>query len=245
MQAKGSMRHIEARRIGVLLSVKKLCRQTVHARDGDLGRLRAIYFDDHSWAVRHVVVGVGGWLTYQRVLIAPSCIDVREDMPPKVRTSLTTAQALEKPAVATDPSVSDQRGLALYRYYGFPYDWSGPGRHEQPRWGNPHCRSTRKLIGYYVHTLDGEIGHIDDFLLDIGSWTIPYVVIETRNWFPGTRVLLFSGWISWVSWAETAIHVDLRREKIRSAPAFDQSCSVDRNYERLLNSHYGSPTTQE
>ena len=47
-----------------------------------------------------------------------------------------------------------------------------------------------KLRGFHIHALDGEIGHIDDFLLDESTWGLRYFVVDTSNWVGGKRVLV-------------------------------------------------------
>jgi len=31
------------------------------------------------------------------------------------------------------------------------------------------------------------MGHLDDFIIDDETWTIRYVVVDTRNWWPGKK----------------------------------------------------------
>jgi hypothetical protein len=38
---------------------------------------------------------------------------------------------------------------------------------------DPHLRSVREVLGYYIQAADGEIGHAEDFLVDDRSWAIP------------------------------------------------------------------------
>ena len=37
---------------------------------------------------------------------------------------------------------------------------------------------------------DGEIGHVEDFIIDDETWAIRYLIIDTRNWWPGKKVLI-------------------------------------------------------
>jgi hypothetical protein len=37
--------------------------------------------------------------------------------------------------------------------------------------------------------MDGEIGHVEDFILDTEAWRIHYLALDTRNWLPGKKVL--------------------------------------------------------
>jgi len=35
---------------------------------------------------------------------------------------------------------------------------------------------------------DGEIGHLKDFLVEDADWSIRYLVVDTKNWWPGKKV---------------------------------------------------------
>jgi len=48
---------------------------------------------------------------------------------------------------------------------------------------------TSYLHGFHLVATDGEIGHIDDFLLD-ANWTVRYLVVDTSNWIGGRSVLV-------------------------------------------------------
>jgi hypothetical protein len=50
----------------MLRSMNDLQGFTIGATDGDIGRVDAVYFDDTSFTVRHLVVDTGGWLTGPR-----------------------------------------------------------------------------------------------------------------------------------------------------------------------------------
>jgi hypothetical protein len=44
-----------------------------------------------------------------------------------------------------------------------------------------------------IGATDGEIGHVEDFLLDDESRAFRYLVVDTRNWWPGNKVLVAPG----------------------------------------------------
>ncbi|MDQ3257841.1 MAG: PRC-barrel domain containing protein, partial [Acidobacteriota bacterium] len=95
------------------------------------------------------------------------------------------------------------------------------------------------MIGYYIEARDGDIGHVEDFLIDDESWAIRYMVVDTVNWWPGKKVIVSPQWIKRVSWAESKVYVDLPREQIRNAPEYDPSAIVNREYESRLYDYYG------
>ena len=97
------------------------------------------------------------------------------------------------------------------------------------------------LTGYKLESLDGEIGHVDDFLIDDATWAIRYFIVDTRDWLPGKRVLISPKWIELVSWRERKVVVDLTREAIRQAPEHTDAAPLTRDQEIALYRHYDCP----
>lgn len=108
--------------------------------------------------------------------------------------------------------------------------------------GDPHLRRGNAVAGCRIEASDGSIGHVEDFLIDDGTWDIRYIVIDTRNWLPGRKVVIFPGWIRDVDWAGSRVSVDLTRERIEAAPAYDPDKVWDAEYAVRLETHYGRPS---
>ncbi len=105
--------------------------------------------------------------------------------------------------------------------------------------GDPHLRSARSVIGHYIKAADGDIGHVEDFLIDGDNWAIRYMVVDTRNWLPGKKVLVSPQWIESVNWFEKNVQVDLSRDQIKASPEYDPSQQIERGYENRLFGFYG------
>ena len=58
-----------------------------------------------------------------------------------------------------------------------------------------HLRSLSALIGYTVESEDGEIGHVDDLLIDDRTWAIRYLVVNAEKWCPDRRVWVSPEWL--------------------------------------------------
>lgn len=102
-----------------------------------------------------------------------------------------------------------------------------------------HLRSCNDVTGYHIDAIDGEIGHIADFLVEDESWAIRYLVIDTSNWWFGNKVLVSPLWVDAVSWADSKAAVNLTRDAIRNAPPYDADSVLDREEEERLHQHYG------
>ena len=104
-----------------------------------------------------------------------------------------------------------------------------------------HLHSTEDVNGYYIAATDGEIGHVDGFVLDSDAWAIRYIEVGTRNWWPGKKVLVSPQWIQRVSWEDRKVYTALMRDVIQTAPEYLETMPITRDYEERLYAHYGVP----
>ena len=249
----------------MLRSIKDLQHHEILATDGGLGSVDEFYFDDEEWTIRYLVVDTGTWLPGRRVLISPIAIQQPDWRGRTLPVSLTREQIKDSPGIDAHKPVSRRQEAALARYYRYPFYWTDSAlaglppyaatpippaqaaemdryrEEEQARaeaQGDTHLRSTKEVIGYHLEASDGELGHIDDFLVDDSTWAIQYVVVDTSNWWFGKRVLLSTDMIRAVHWLDKKITVDLTREAVRRAPEYDAAAHVDRQWEADYYRHY-------
>ena len=90
----------------------------------------------------------------------------------------------------------------------------------------------------------GEIGHVEDFLIDDDAWTIDLLGIDTRNWLPGRKVLISPAWLRAIDWPNRRVEVGLSRDQIRSSPEYDPAMTVDEGYLQQLYAHYDMPRSR-
>jgi uncharacterized protein YrrD len=241
---------------------------TLHATDGDIGHVEDLYFDDRHWTIRYLVVNTGTWLFGRRVLISPLGIAEVDWDRRAINTHLTCEQVANSPDIDMEQPVSRQQERSYFGYYGWPVYWSGglawgaaayPGLMIGPpltgqaadRPGDEtvdasphrdaHLRSTGEVTGYGVLARDGDLGHVDDFLFDDHTWTLRYVAIATRNFWPGKKVVIPPQWLARVNWCASKVRIDHPREEIRAAPEWDPAASTERDYEERLHAHYARP----
>lgn len=109
----------------MLHNVKELEGSAVGARDGELGSVKDVYFDDERWAIRYIVVETGGWLHERKVLISPRSLRGMFSNDDVIRVDLTQQQVRDSPGIDTDKPVSRQHEIDYYGYYGYPNYWEG------------------------------------------------------------------------------------------------------------------------
>ena len=56
----------------MLRSIRELKGYGIEAKDGRIGTVGDFYFDDREWAIRYLIVDLGGWLPGREVLISPA-----------------------------------------------------------------------------------------------------------------------------------------------------------------------------
>jgi hypothetical protein len=245
----------------MLRLAKELKGFTLEGRDGEIGNTKEFYFDDRNWTIRYLIANTGNWMTGKSVLISPYALGRILKDEKLIRVALTKAQIENSPAIETDRPVSRQYELAYYPYYGFPAYWGGsslwgnaaypqmvglplgmPSGHESTihEGGNddPHLRSTRDVSGHTIEALDGEVGHVVDLVVDDETWIIRYLIVGTRNWWPGKNVLIATRSIDHISWEESKVYLRLKRETIQNSPEYSEGLLISRDYEAKLHRHY-------
>jgi hypothetical protein len=147
-----------------------------------------------------------------------------------VVVALTRAQVEQSPPTQTAVPAALQHEVDLYTYFGFPYSWTGPVLRWDPLSGfehdDPHLCSAGAMVGYGVRATDGEIGHVEDFLLDVRSWAIRDVMVRSKRW-PAHRLLISPHLIDRASWETRELDVDQPRDAIARASRVELAPSID------------------
>ena len=247
----------------MLRSLKDLEHYTVTAIDGAVGSVVNFLLDDERWVVRYLIVRTGGPAGPPRVLISPIFFRRVDWTTHTFGLALTMEKVRNSPSIDVDRPVSRQHERDYYGYYGYPHYWgylepwgtspypalfaaSNEGKREpaEPHKeapGDVHLRSASEVRGYRVQGSDDAIGHIDDFIVDDESWEVRYLVIDTKNWWPGKKVLVAPHWASRVGWPERKVYVELAREEIEKSPEWNPAEAINREYETRLYDYYGRP----
>jgi uncharacterized protein YrrD len=239
----------------MLYKVNSLRGYKLDSLNGEIGTVEEFYFDDRHWAIRYLVADTGTWLTGRQVLISPyALVDVNEGKQ-LVAINLTKKQIEDSPSLNSDQPVSRQFEEGYYGHYGWPTYWDGPylwgaypyiardceNLRESSQGGkpwDPHLRSTREVRGYHLQAADGEIGHVEDYIIDDETWAIRYLIIDTRNWWPGKKVLVSTLWIERVSWSESKVFINISSDLIQQSPEYMDESLLTRDYETILHIHY-------
>ena len=106
---------------------------------------------------------------------------------------------------------------------------------------DPHLCSCNAVVGYHIYASDGYIGHVWGLLMDEETGAIRYMVVDTSNWWLGHNVLIAPPWIKDLNWVDGTVSVDLTRQAVKDAPAYDEAAQLNRAQELSLHEYYGKP----
>ncbi|TDE18100.1 PRC-barrel domain containing protein [Dyadobacter psychrotolerans] len=250
-------------------SIKSLVGFTMGAIDGEIGKVKEFYFDDNAWTIRYLIIETGSWLFGRKVLISPQAV-LTSDWENKVfLVNLTKEQIKNSPEIDTEKPVSRQQEIELYAHYPWTGYWGGgiwaggmgtsgmmmspslpleTAVHEKLHSEeaiNPHLRSTDHVTGYNIKAIDGEVGDVEDFVIDEGTWKLAFMVVDTGNWFPGKKVLISPNWIKDIQWDTSDVMVNASVKQIKDSPEYDANTYLSDGYETNLHTYYGGFISQE
>jgi uncharacterized protein YrrD len=218
----------------------KIIGATVKGTDGEIGALEDFYFEEDRWTVRYLLVDTGKWSSGKRVLISP--MSVRNGWGKTgIRLGLTKDQVWNSPEFTDGEPLSHIGESHVLAYYGYPDYWGAASL-----WGNfdspaalieaapqqkaaskaidPEARdlrSIKKSTGYHLHARNGEVGHVDDFLIGEESWRIRYLLVDTSNWIGGRSVIVSPETVERIDKEDSLLYLAVERDTIKQAPEID------------------------
>jgi hypothetical protein len=192
----------------MLLNAKTLNTYDVDASDGPAGTLVDSRFDEIRWELVDLVVNTRSVVSGRKVLVPVGAVRELDPERQKLCVALLQEQIDHAPSKPDDTAAD-----------------SGP-------------KSTHAAFGCHIRSRDDTFGHLEDMLIEPENWAIRYLLIDTRNWWPGPPVLVAPDWVSHFDWAERKLTMDVPAERIKRCPPYDPSAPLSRDYEVVLYRHY-------
>jgi uncharacterized protein YrrD len=230
----------------MLRSVNELLGYGVEAKDGRIGAVRDILFNQHGWCVCHVMIDLTDLIPGKRVVLPPDSFSQPDAKDFSFPVNISCEELKNGPTLEIDETEYRKHADELCHHFGWEPCWRCPS--VGPEWEQDRdleedmqMRSSREVMSYGIEATDGSIGHVWDLILDVSEWIIRYVVVHTRNWLPGRKVLIAPSWITRIEWDELKVYVSHTRQAIKEGPVFDPSEPVNRKFEEVLYDYYGRP----
>lgn len=213
-----------------LQNIEALLGKELHATDGTIGHVKDFYFNDQTWLVHYLVVDTGSWLTGRQVVLASEAFDDIGDEHQVLKVNLSRNQIENSPSIGTQLPLSRQFERDYYNYYGWTDYWGGigmahfdatlpptsslPEETTPPVNEKPHLRSVHAIHGYHIKATDGELGHVDSFLIGAQDWQIHQVVVKTGVWNLGKEIHLFPEEIESINYEDSSVEVHLSKNSL-------------------------------
>jgi len=97
----------------------------------------------------------------------------------------------------------------------------------------------KALEGYDIHATDGDIGHLEDFLVEDVDWSIRYLVVNTNSWWLGHKVVASPHIVESIDWGGRRVGVKVDRKTLRDSPAYGGLETIDRDRDREFTAYFG------
>ncbi len=241
----------------MLRSTRDLEKHEVMTKDGKIGNLETFLFNERNFKVQYMEIDTRKWLPGKKVVISPDKAVIPPESLKTVKLDMTQEELEKAPMAEEHLPVSQEKMKKAMRGVTPPALWYPAGIEpalsiydgqlmifeEENEAGDEgeRLRSTRHLEGYNVNASNGDVGHIEEFIVDTSDWIIRYAVVDTKRILPGKKILVSPDWIEGIDWESREVRVDHTKEEIKSSPEYDPNDPVNRRYEMVLYDYYGRP----
>lgn len=185
---------------------RRVIGSTVRAPDGDIGVLQDFYYSEDDWVIRYLLVEAGGWLDDRHVVIPAEAVQGAWG-----RDGILVG--LSQQTVARGPFRTALSGAAVVAPEGIDLVGDLSVR--------TMLRSIRGGAGSHLHAVDGDIGHVDDFLIEESDWRMPYLLVDTSNRIGGRAVIVRTDLVRRLDTGAKSLSLTVTREQVRNGPTFD------------------------
>ncbi len=243
-------------------SLKDLLGHKIEAEDGEKGTVKDFLFDEESWIIRYLKADLGTLLSGKKVLIPKSFLKQPDWITGTFPIELSKEKIENSPVMDNDITVSRKyekelnknyeiidywtnvyippSGLTMYNFPPRPI--TAPTKIIDEKDLDTSVRSFNEVKGYNIKAIDGEMGHIEDLIIEDSDWQIAYAVVDTKNWLPWSKKVLISiNHMESISYVAQKININLKIETIKEAPEFNYSEPINEAYEKQLYDYYGRP----
>jgi len=231
----------------MMLNARSLDQYHLEAEDGEIGDVENLYFDERIWSVLYIVVRTGNFLTGKSILIFTPTAGKVDIQNRSIAVSLTKEEIRNSPYIDARMPVHRQQEMMFFQHMGWtPYwDYSPPGTatagkvppdpstrtsRDMLEGQNPHLRDTFKIIGYSAAARDKDIGHIEDFIVDVDDWMMRYVIVDTRKFLrlsQGEKKIIPVKRVSDIDWGTGTVTFALSSSDVEGIPRYEPSQPFD------------------
>lgn len=253
----------------MLISLSQLQGYNLVAKDGPVGKVTDLFFDQENWRVRYVADKTSR-LWGKEVLLSIGAVEKTDWKEQQVLVGLAKDKVKDSPRVNLKSMITKKDERLLSDHYGWAIPAAGLNsptslstsagantgagilvgsqlagfgdenkrKIAQDKNSAGYLQSTHMVLGFKISTNNGDLGTVEDFIVDEADWSIRFMVIDTKGSHGKKKILLAPEWIDWISWRERHVLVNMEKEKIQGCPNFDLSFPLKQEYADILYDRY-------
>ncbi|MDL4841908.1 PRC-barrel domain-containing protein [Aquibacillus rhizosphaerae] len=100
---------------------------------------------------------------------------------------------------------------------------------------------SNRIQEFKVQATDDELGKVKDIYFDEDNWVVRYLVVDTKKWLPGRKVLVSPISFDYVDYDNSKVAIFESKDSIKNSPTIDEKKPVSRKHELEVNSYFGWP----
>lgn len=198
----------------MLIHIKSLMNCKVQNTDGNLSKIKDIYFDDKTWEIRNLVLDVSKWWTGKgRFLIKPKNIEGLDSTNSIIFISLSLGQVQENSSGRLDAEVQHKQKLEKKEA-------------ESSEEKVTKLRSSKELFDFRVQRNGTEIGALKDLTVDVGSWKFEHLVISEGEFSRAYGEMIPTCSVKKIDLKREVITVELDLDNIHPEEEIDHSAQL-------------------
>jgi hypothetical protein len=217
-----------------------------------IGRLADVLFSRGEWTARYVVVDSDD--LGRKISLPISCLHEPDRNARTIQADVDLDRVETSPDVDLSKDVERQAETDLYEHYGWPPYWlqdeqdvnptgilSGEAERknvaDQAEFISPELQLATKVLGAYaVHANEGEFGVLQDVLVEVETWMIENLAVDTPQ--KQGCMLLETDSVSEVDWVAGEIYVALPAATLLASPVYHAQEPLTPEFERRLHGYY-------
>lgn len=253
-------------------SANSMIGYSVVARDGKFGQVNDFLFDNKPWIVRYLVVETDAVPGRSKLLISPVALETLDWKLQTFQLNVTMEKILHSPEIDSENPIPRPLETALFSHYQWQPYWEDQFIDETTLAREKPAAETKEMspnetsveglsnvsprpedmpyhlnstdIVMAIQAVDGEIGHVEDYIVNSETWAINFLVVNTANWLPGKKVLISPQLINHMDPNKKVVFVNLMKAVVESSREFDPAQLVNTVVEDHLYDYYGRPQVE-
>lgn len=239
----------------MLASLTELRSYYVQGKGGEIGRIEDLCFREDDWIVRYVVVDMED-LGREALLLSAYLGPFHRDTH-TVSADIRREQVQNTPAFDRAQPLTKREEQELHELYGWPGYWWEQEHQITPLddlWGDPleepqipeereqeeegpQRQFVSDLLDVYgIQSDDGEVGILQDVIVEDENWAISYLVVNVQP--AGHRVLLAADYIQAVDLGARRIYLAVTKDAIVNSPVVSSEQPITPELEQSLREYY-------